>query len=95
MLLTLRMARENNHMTQEEVSKKTGIPLRTIRRTEKDNRYMKLDRFMILLRLYKVSLNHIYIGKEEDYYAIAQAELLKWLRQRHKRNVKIVSKGEV
>jgi hypothetical protein len=65
-LLTLREARLNNKLTLKEVSAKTGISVRTLTRMELDCSRSKLDNILILLKLYGVSADHVFFGKESD-----------------------------
>jgi transcriptional regulator with XRE-family HTH domain len=70
--LTLRAARLNFRMTIAEVSVKTGIPARTIRRYEKDCGNAKRELFCQLINLYGISVNHVWIGKEDDCNKVNQ-----------------------
>lgn len=64
--ITLRMARDNCRLTLKEVSKRTGIPVSTIHRWERDSGKARLPEILQLLAVYKVSMNHIYCGREDE-----------------------------
>lgn len=60
--ITFRGARENKHLSINEVAEKTGIPARIIRRYEIDSRKAAFDHALILSKLYCISLDHLFIG---------------------------------
>jgi predicted transcriptional regulator len=64
--ITLRAARENCFLTIAEVSAKTHIPVRTIKRYEVNCFSANIISIMKLLQLYGISLNHIHCGKESE-----------------------------
>lgn len=67
MKITLRMARENCKLGINEAAKKIGICPRTLKKWERDNRKVRFERTLELSSLYKISLNHIFIGQVEDF----------------------------
>ncbi|MED1802071.1 helix-turn-helix transcriptional regulator [Brevibacillus porteri] len=74
--ITLREARLNCRMEMKEVSEKTGIPVRTLKRWEIDSGRANLVSVYKLLALYGfASLNHIHFGSESELLAQRQAAL--------------------
>ncbi|WP_438351575.1 helix-turn-helix transcriptional regulator [Paenibacillus sp. FA6] len=64
--ITLRMARENCHLTIEEAAEKAEISSGTLRRWERNSECAKLSPSLRLLKVYGVSLNHVFFGREVD-----------------------------
>lgn len=61
--ITLRDARTNLDMSLEEVSEKTGISVYRLNKYEEDSGKMPCDSILVLSRLYRVSISHIFTGK--------------------------------
>lgn len=64
--MTLRMARNNCGLTIDEAAEKAGISLRSLKRWEIDSTRTKMIPALRLLKVYGVSMNHVYFGKEVD-----------------------------
>ena len=60
--ISLRAARVNVNLTQKEVAEKTGVHQQTIAKYEKDNTKIPMDLLRQLSELYKVKLDHIFLG---------------------------------
>ncbi|MED1947034.1 MULTISPECIES: XRE family transcriptional regulator [Brevibacillus] len=74
--LSLREARLNCRLELKEVSGKTGIPVRTLKRWEIDSgraEYELVDKLLILYGF--ISWNHIHFGSESELLAQRQAAL--------------------
>lgn len=65
-MLTLREARCNALMSTKEAAAEAGISERTLRKWEFNCSSASLDLFLKLLEVYRVSLDHVYAGKETD-----------------------------
>lgn len=65
--LTLRAARLNRGYSVKRVAAITGISESTIRRIEKESGNAKLDKALLLLKLYGVSPDHVHWGNEFEY----------------------------
>ncbi|MDC0761668.1 helix-turn-helix transcriptional regulator [Brevibacillus sp. AG] len=75
--ITLREARLNCRMELKEVSEKTGIPVRTLKRWEIDSgraEYESVDKLLILYGF--ISWNHIHFGSESALLAQRQAAMM-------------------
>ncbi|MDQ0257949.1 DNA-binding XRE family transcriptional regulator [Evansella vedderi] len=66
MRLTLRQARLNCYLSEKEAAKLAGLPLRTLKRLEADCFDVSRENLIKLLRLYEISAEHVYLGKEAD-----------------------------
>lgn len=60
--ISLRAARVNVNLTQKEVAEKLGVHQQTIAKYEKDNTKIPMDLLRQLSELYKVKLDHIFLG---------------------------------
>ena len=60
--ISLRAARVNVNLTQKEVAEKTGVHQQTIAKYEKDSTKIPMDLLRQLSELYKVKLDHIFLG---------------------------------
>ena len=67
MQFTLRMARESNGYTLEEVASRCGIPVGDIARYELDARGTPFDVAKKLKRLYCIELGQIFVGLESEF----------------------------
>lgn len=65
--ITLRDARLNSKKSLRQVSIETGISEKTLRKYERNSGLAKVNSICMLRDLYCISLNHIFIGTEEDY----------------------------
>lgn len=55
--------RKNKHLSIKEASLLSGVPEATIREYETDNREAEYSETAALLRVYQVSLDHLYVGQ--------------------------------
>lgn len=60
--ISLRAARVNVNLTQKEVAGKLGVHHQTIAKYEKDSTKIPMDLLRRLSELYKVKLDHIFLG---------------------------------
>ena len=60
--ISLRAARVNVNLTQKEVAEKLGFHQQTIAKYEKDSTKIPMDLLRQLSELYKVKLDHIFLG---------------------------------
>lgn len=60
--ITFREARQNVGLSYKQVSEKTGISVSSIKKYEVDNQKMYYPTFRKLCDLYRISIDHIYIG---------------------------------
>ncbi|BFH10843.1 helix-turn-helix domain-containing protein [Paenibacillus melissococcoides] len=60
--LTLRDARQNMRMSYEEVSERTGVSVKRLKRYEEDSRRMPHQLMVVFSGLYRLSVNHLYFG---------------------------------
>ncbi|OAB30194.1 hypothetical protein PMSD_20630 [Paenibacillus macquariensis subsp. defensor] len=65
-LMTLRMVRNNCGLTINEAAGKAGISPDTLRRWERDSEGAKMLPALRLLKVYGVSMNHVFFGSESD-----------------------------
>ncbi|MCY9513267.1 helix-turn-helix domain-containing protein [Paenibacillus apiarius] len=61
--ITFRDARTNLSLSYEEVSQKLGISEHRIKKYEEDNRNMPYELLAALCKLYRISIDHLFIGK--------------------------------
>lgn len=67
MYITLRAVRKNLRLSVKQVSERTNISASTIRKWEADCSGARFNKFIILTNFYRISIDHIYIGKESNY----------------------------
>lgn len=67
--ITFRSARLNKKMTIEQVSEMTGITVEELDSIERDSSQATVSKARKLLILYKISCDHVFIGKD-PYYEI-------------------------
>lgn len=60
--ISLRAARVNVNLTQKEAAEKIGVHQQTIAKYEKDSTKIPMDLLRQLGELYKVRLDHIFLG---------------------------------
>lgn len=60
--ISLRAARVNINLTQKEVAEKLGVHHQTIAKYEKNSAKIPMDLLRQLSELYKVKLDHIFLG---------------------------------
>lgn len=60
--ISLKAARVNVNLTQKEVAEKLGVHHQTIAKYEKDSTKIPMDLLRQLSELYKVKLDHIFLG---------------------------------
>lgn len=60
--ISLRAARVNVNLTQKEVAEKIGVHQHTIAKYEKDSTKIPMDLLRQLSELYRVKLDHIFLG---------------------------------
>lgn len=65
-MITLREARSNARLSEEEAAASAGITVRTLKKWEVNPSRAHLDLFLKLLRVYRISFDHVYAGKEAD-----------------------------
>jgi transcriptional regulator with XRE-family HTH domain len=65
--ITLRAARVNSGLLNKEVAQIVHKCVDTISRYERDSSEIPHDLLMALLKLYDVSLDDIFLGKESDF----------------------------
>lgn len=58
--ITLKAARVNAGLTQEDVAEKMGVAVTTVRNWEKGNTDPKLSQFVMLCEIYGVSYDSIF-----------------------------------
>lgn len=68
--LTLRDIRLNLHLSVKQVSELTGVSESTIRRMEKDCGKSRWSTFEKLVKIYRISTDHIYISEIVDLKTI-------------------------
>jgi transcriptional regulator with XRE-family HTH domain len=66
MQLTLRAVRISNGYSEDEVSRYCGVDVKTIGESEIDSSEMEYDLLLKITNLYKIALDHIYLGRESD-----------------------------
>lgn len=64
--ITLKQARLNCGLSVEEAAKAVGIDKRTLQRMEIDNTRSNYMNFRKLLQLYKIGINHVFIGHVDE-----------------------------
>ncbi|MDB5053252.1 MAG: hypothetical protein JWM44_1302 [Bacilli bacterium] len=65
-LLTRRQARMNLNITLEEAAERSGVPVKTIQEYEKDSRDANIQHFINLVKIYRISAGHVYIGETPE-----------------------------
>jgi xre family toxin-antitoxin system, antitoxin component len=60
--ISLKAARVNVNLTQKEVAEKLGVHQQTIAKYEKDSTKIPMNLLHQLSALYKVKLDHIFLG---------------------------------
>lgn len=60
--ISLKAARVNVNLTQKEVAERIGVHQQTIAKYEKDGTKIPMNLLQQLSALYKVELNHIFLG---------------------------------
>nr|DAY11847.1 MAG TPA: helix-turn-helix domain protein [Caudoviricetes sp.] len=60
--ISLKAARVNVNLTQKEVAEKLGVHQQTIAKYEKDSTKIPMNLLHNLSELYKVKLDHIFLG---------------------------------
>lgn len=66
-MITLRMARQKNMMTQSEAAKKFGVHYQTLAKWETDNSKMPYNMVALIPKIYGISPDEIFFGNENDY----------------------------
>lgn len=60
--ISLKAARVNVNLTQKEVAERTGVHQQTIAKYEKDSTKIPMNLLQQLSALYKVELDHFFLG---------------------------------
>ena len=60
--ISLKAARVNVNLTQKEVAERIGVHQQTITKYEKDSTKIPMNLLQQLSALYKVELDHIFLG---------------------------------
>lgn len=71
LIITLRAARVNRGLTLKDVADKTGKSIETIGKYERDSTDIPRSLMNKLLKLYRVSGDHIFFGVESDFTGIS------------------------
>ncbi|WP_103108441.1 helix-turn-helix domain-containing protein [Brevibacillus reuszeri] len=67
--ISLRDARENADLSIREVSKLTAIPKEQLEKWEDNPAILPLHSACVLLKLYRISFNHVFFGKDSEAQA--------------------------
>ena len=64
--ITIKSARVNSGLTQDEASDALGIDKSTLVRWEKDSSSIPADKLKLMIDLYGIPFDHLYLGKSAN-----------------------------
>lgn len=64
--ITIKSARVNSELTQDEASDALGIDKSTLVRWEKDSSNIPADKLKLMIDLYGIPFDHLYLGKRAN-----------------------------